>query len=282
MILNEALLIFFIVLFALCIGSFLNVVIHRLPHMLISVWRVECQEMLGQRVEEPRPTFNLVWPRSQCVDCKTTISWWANIPLLSYVFLRGRCYACKTHISLRYPIIELLAVMMALLCYAKYGASIAFLGSSVLGFGLIAAAAIDIEHQLLPDQLILPLLWLGLILNAFGVYVSPSEAILGATVAYSALWLFAHLFTLLAKKEGMGHGDFKCFALFGAWLGYKPLLLILLLATLVGAIVGILWLTLTKQGKDTPLPFGPYLIGAGLIAMLWGDTIMTTYMAIAF
>jgi len=271
-----------LLLLGLCVGSFLNVVIYRLPVMMERQWRSDCCELL--EVEEKKETepFNLARPNSRCPKCDHLIRPWENIPVLSYLALRGRCSQCKTGISLRYPIIELIGGLLALLLGWHYGgATMALLGALIFTWALLALTMIDIDHQLLPDSITLPLLWLGLCFNLLGTYASLPDAVIGAIAGYLSLWCVYWLFKLLTGKEGMGFGDFKLLAAIGAWLGWQALPMVILLSSLVGAVIGMLMMVLQSRGKDVPIPFGPYLAIAGWIALVWGDPIMRFYWATA-
>ncbi len=267
-------------LLGLLVGSFLNVVILRLPVMMQRDWRAQCQDVVGlQPLEQPpHEPFNLVRPRSRCPSCGHLIRAHENIPVLSYILLRGRCSACDTRISIRYPVVEALAAVMAVAVALRFGFTVQCAFALLLTWGLIALTFIDIDQQLLPDSITLPLLWLGLGLSVFTVFVDSHTSILGAIAGYLSLWLVYHAFRLLTGKEGMGHGDFKLFALFGAWLGWQVLPLIILLSSVVGALVGIALILTGRAGKSQPLPFGPYLAAAGWVAMMWGDAILHAYL----
>ncbi len=265
----------------LLIGSFLNVVIYRLPVMLDRAWRREA----GEPSEADEPPFNLVVPRSRCRQCGRLISAWENIPLLSFALLRGRCRGCRTRISARYPVVELLTAGLSVVVAWRLGVGGEMIAALVLTWSLIALAVIDIDHQLLPDVITLPMLWLGLLLSLLwqgvGVFAAPRAAIVGAVAGYGCLWLVFHAFKLVTGKEGMGYGDFKLLALFGAWLGWERLPLVVLLAAGVGAIVGVAMIATKNLGRETPIPFGPYLAAAGWIAMLWGQPIIQGYLRLA-
>ncbi|MEH6636135.1 MAG: A24 family peptidase [Halioglobus sp.] len=262
----------------LLVGSFLNVVIYRLPLMMESRWRRDCCELLEVESGKPEAPLNLATPNSHCPHCKAAIKPWQNIPVLSYLLLRGKCGNCGTAISLRYPVIELITGLMTLCLGFYFGASVALLGAIFLTWSLIALTMIDIDHQLLPDDITLPLMWLGLLFNLGGTYVSLQDAVIGAMAGYLVLWSIYWLFKLLTGKEGMGYGDFKLLAALGAWLGWQALPVIILLSSLVGAVVGIALMIIKRRGKEIPIPFGPYLAMAGWIALLWGDAIMSRYL----
>ncbi len=266
----------------LLVGSFLNVVIYRLPIMMQRGWQKECHDylQLSQEgvVEETEP-FNLVLPLSRCPACNTPIKPYQNIPLISYIFLKGRCAACGNPISLRYPVIEALSALasIAVAWHFGYGAQAFF--ALLLTWSLIALIFIDIDHQLLPDSITLPMLWLGLGLSIFNVFTDAHAGIIGAIAGYLALWSIFHLFKLATGKEGMGYGDFKLLALFGAWLGWQYLPIIILLSSLVGAVIGIGMIIFVKHDHNVPIPFGPYLAVAGWIALLWGHDLNQLYLS---
>jgi leader peptidase (prepilin peptidase)/N-methyltransferase len=280
-------------LLGLMVGSFLNVVIHRLPIMMERQWRQQCAELaaadlspVGELIAQraTRATYNLVVPRSACPHCGTPIPGWHNIPVLSYLLLRGRCAACATHISLRYPLVELLTAALSAAVGWKFGLSWEVLAALFFTWSLIALAAIDLDHQLLPDDITLPLLWLGLLISLFlpgtvsqSFPVDPASSIIGAVSGYLSLWIVFQAFKLLTGKEGMGYGDFKLFAAFGAWFGWQMLLLIILIAALTGALVGIALIALRRHGRGVPIPFGPFLAAAGWIALMWGPELIDRY-----
>ena len=261
----------------LLVGSFLNVVIWRLPKMLERDWREQAHDILGLPGETPLPTYNLLLPHSQCPHCEHRIRVWENIPLLSYVFLRGRCSACAAAISPRYPLTELACGLLSAFVAWHFGFGWPACLMLVMSWGLLAMSLIDAEHQILPDVLVLPLIWLGLIVNSFGLFVSLHEALWGAIAGYSLLWSVFWLFKLVTGKDGMGYGDFKLLAMLGAWGGWQILPLTILLSSLVGAIIGLLTLRLRNAKTSTPIPFGPYLAIAGWIALLWGGQITDLY-----
>jgi leader peptidase (prepilin peptidase) / N-methyltransferase len=267
----------FIGVLSLAIGSLLNVIIYRLPLMLEAEWKQQCCELLKLE-ESEKPKINLFFPRSFCPSCKTQISAWQNIPLLSYLFLRGRCAHCKTTIPIRYPFIELLTLLLSLYACWHFGFTIS-LGFALIALWLILCMVfIDLDHQLLPDSLTLSLLWIGLIANTEQLFTTLPDAVLSAAGAYLALWLFINLFYLMTGKIGMGNGDFKLFAAFGAWFGWQLLPMILLLSSFTGAIAGIIYLKWSNQSRDTTIPFGPFLCISGLIALFWGKAIMSWYL----
>ncbi|ANC01841.1 methyltransferase [Pseudomonas putida] len=261
----------------LLVGSFLNVLVHRLPVMLERQWQNEAREVLGMPVEA-HERFDLCLPASHCPGCGHRIRAWENIPVVSYLALRGRCSACKGRISLRYPLVELACAGLSLVVAWHFGVSGQALLALVLTWCLLALSLIDAEHQLLPDVLVLPTLWLGLVVNAFGVFVPLADALWGAVVGYLSLWSVYWLFRLVTGKEGLGYGDFKLLALLGAWGGWQVLPLTLLLSSVVGAVIGLCLLRLRKASLGTTMPFGPYLAIAGWIAWLWGDEIYASYM----
>lgn len=269
--------------FALMVGSFLNVVIYRLPLMLQNDWEAQARELLTDAATEHTPqavqeNFNLAQPGSHCPQCNAPIKPWQNIPLLSYLLLGGKCGQCKTKIPLRYPAVELVTALLSCAVVAYFGASWQSAGLLLFSWVLIALTMIDFDHQLLPDNLTLPLLWLGLIANSFGLFCSLEQALWGAVAGYLSLWSLYWIFKLVTGKEGMGYGDFKLLAALGAWLGWQSLPLIILLSSLVGACVGILLIILKNRGKSVPIPFGPYLAAAGWIAALWGHQITQAYL----
>lgn len=267
-----------VAIISLAIGSLLNVVIYRLPIMLQAEWREQCCELLDIKDKSKKQKLNLFLPRSFCPNCKNQVKAWQNIPLLSYLFLGGRCHYCKTPISIRYPFVELLTMLLSLYASWHFGFTIQ-LPFVLLGIWLlIALIFIDLDHQLLPDNLTLSFLWIGLLANTQNLFVSLPVAVLSCAGAYIGLWLFIKLFYLITGKIGMGHGDFKLFAAFGAWFGWVYLPLILLLSSISGAIIGLIYLNLSKKSKDTTIPFGPFLCIAGLISMFWGQWIIFWYL----
>ncbi len=269
----------FSAILGLLIGSFLNVVILRLPVILFTNWEEQCKELSGDKQSTNSPPFNLVTPRSRCPECGHQISALENIPVLSYLLLRGRCKQCKNHISMRYPAIELFTAILSGIVAWQLGFNWVTLFTLLLTWALISLSFIDIDHQLLPDDITLPFLWLGLGLSIFGIFTDMQSAIIGAIAGYLALWFVYQLFKILTGKEGMGYGDFKLLALFGAWLGWQKLPLIILLSSFAGAIVGLAMIIFMGRDKQIPIPFGPYLAIAGWIAMLWGDEINSIYLS---
>jgi len=253
----------------LAIGSFLNVVIHRLPRMMEAEWRAQCAELDGN--ESPATSaYNLFVPASHCPACKASLRVRDNLPLISYLLLGGKCAACGARISIRYPIVEALTAAMSAWVAYHFGFGIPGLLALAFVWTLISLTFIDADTTLLPDSLTLPLLWLGLLANTVSTFAPLSDAVIGAVAGYLALWSIYWLFKLLTGKEGMGHGDFKLLAALGAWFGWKMLLPIVLLSSVVGAVVGVALMLLARRGKDIPIPFGPYLAGAGFIALLYG------------
>ncbi|WP_409296144.1 prepilin peptidase [Pseudomonas sp. KCJK8670] len=264
-------------LLGLLVGSFLNVLVHRLPIMLERQWQREAQQVLGLPTSV-HERFDLCLPASRCPGCGHPIRAWENIPVLSYLALRGRCSACKCRISPRYPLVELACAAVSLVVAWHGGSAAQLLLLLLLTWCLLALSLIDIEHQLLPDVLVLPMLWLGLIANAFHTFVPLSHALWGAIAGYLCLWSVYWVFKLLTGKEGMGYGDFKLLALIGAWGGWQVLPQTLLLSSVLGVLVGLCLLRVRRQSLSTTLPFGPYLAIAGWIALLWGDEIYASYM----
>jgi leader peptidase (prepilin peptidase)/N-methyltransferase len=266
-----------VALFSLAIGSFLNVMIYRLPIMLKQEWKQEYWALMN--IEGEKTQFiNLFFPRSFCPTCKAKIKAWQNIPMISYLFLGGRCYQCKNSIPIRYPLIETGTMLLSLYACWNIGFSWQLPFALMALWFLICLFFIDLDHQLLPDCMTLSLLWLGLIANTEHLFVPLNEAVLSAAGAYMGLWIFVKLFYLVTGKIGMGNGDFKLFAAFGAWFGWKLLPLILLFSSLLGTVIGLTYLRLLKKPKDTPIPFGPFLCVSGLVALFWGNQIMNWYL----
>lgn len=265
----------------LLVGSFLNVVIHRLPKMM----QRESDNYVAHESGKPLPhqdRYDLVMPRSACPHCGHAIAAWENIPVISYLVLRGKCVACKAPISPRYPAVELLTGALSFFLVWHFGSGAAGLASVLFAWLLIAMTFIDADTQLLPDDLTYPLLWAGLLINLQGTFVPLSEAVIGAAAGYLVLWSVYWLFKLATGKEGMGYGDFKLLAALGAWLGWKMLPAIILLSSVVGAAVGIALIVFSKHGRDKPIPFGPYLAAAGMIAMVYGTSITQAYLDYLF
>ncbi|HRO57841.1 MAG TPA: A24 family peptidase [Burkholderiaceae bacterium] len=265
--------------FGLLVGSFLNVVIHRLPKMMEAEWEAQAAELRGDEAVAA-PSFNLFVPRSRCPSCGHQLGALENIPLLSWLLQRGRCKACGTAIPARYPAVELAAGLLAALAIWQFGATWAGLGAVLLGFALLALTFIDVDTQLLPDSITLPLLWLGLLFNLWGVFAPLSEAVIGAMAGYLSLWSIYWLIRLATGKEGMGYGDFKLLAALGAWFGWTALPAIILLASIVGSVVGIALIAFARHGREVPIPFGPYLAGAGLLALYFGAP-LTAFIGLA-
>ncbi len=269
-------------LVGLTVGSFLNVVILRLPRMLEQQWRSQCRELLeiddGEAMDE---TVSLSRPRSRCPECGHAISALENIPLLSYLFLRGRCRECGTRISIQYPLVELVTGILSVLVAYHFGPSWQAVAALVLTWALVALSVIDLRTTLLPDDITLPLLWLGILLAIPALFVDLQASVLGAVFGYLALWLVYHAFRLLTGKEGMGYGDFKLLALLGAWLGWQSLPLVILLSSFVGAVVGVSMILFRGHERGVPIPFGPYLAAAGWITLLWGGALNQAYLHFA-
>ncbi|MFT5755919.1 MAG: leader peptidase (prepilin peptidase)/N-methyltransferase [Alteromonadaceae bacterium] len=291
-----------VVVFSLMIGSFLNVVIYRLPKMLEQGWYKECREFLADELTAKTPDesteqssislvssdnvltttdseLSLSKPASTCPQCGHNIRFYENVPILSWLFLRGKCSQCKNAISVRYPLVEATTAGLSLLIAMHYGVTMNTVFILILTWGLICLTLIDYDHMLLPDQITLPLLWLGLLININGLIVPLESAVIGAVVGYMSLFSVFWLFKLVTGKEGMGHGDFKLLALFGAWLGWQLLPLLILMASVVGAIVGISLILLKKTKREQAIPFGPYLAIAGWITLLWGEPIWSWYLS---
>lgn len=263
--------------FGLLIGSFLNVVIHRLPKMMEYDWQCQCAELRGEETTV-RERLSLITPRSRCPKCGHAIGALENIPILSWLLLRGQCSACKTPISARYPIVEALTAGLSAFAAFHFGPGWPLLGALILVYALTALTFIDFDTQFLPDSITLPLLWAGLLFNLAGVFTDLQSSVVGAMAGYLALWSVYWGFKLCTGKEGMGYGDFKLLAALGAWLGWQVLPLIILLSSLVGAVVGIGLILLARHGRDVPIPFGPYLAAAGLLAVFWGKDLTQLYL----
>lgn len=262
---------------SLAIGSFLNVVIHRLPKMLERQWRDELAELNGQETATA-PRYNLMLPRSQCPGCGHQISALENVPVVSYLALRGKCAACKTRISPRYPLVEALTGALSGFIAWRYGFNWHTLAALFFVWSMIALAFIDLDTFYLPDDITLPLVWTGLLVNMGGVFVDLQSAVIGAVAGYLALWAVFWSYKLATGKDGMGYGDFKLLAAIGAWLGWKMLPVVILLSSFVGAIVGISLIVFARHGRNVPIPFGPYLVLAGLIALFWGEPLLQYYL----
>ncbi|HKK13181.1 MAG TPA: A24 family peptidase [Gammaproteobacteria bacterium] len=263
----------------LVVGSFLNVVVHRLPLMLEREWRTQCRELLAEGEPVPEePVLSLSRPGSHCPRCGRPVRALENVPVLSYVWLRGRCAGCGARISLRYPAVELTAGVLSGIVAWRLGFGWPAAAALVLTWSLIPLSAIDIDRQILPDAITLPLLWLGLLLSLGGVFVPSATSIIGAAAGYLSLWTVYHVFRLVTGKEGMGYGDFKLLAMLGAWLGWQMVPVVILLSSVVGAVTGIALLALRRHDRGVPIPFGPYLAAAGWIALLWGHTLVGAYL----
>jgi leader peptidase (prepilin peptidase)/N-methyltransferase len=274
---NQTLFICISILFGLMLGSFLNVVIYRLPKMMERDWQNNCLELQGKE-RAPEVKFNLLNPRSACPHCTHKISAIENIPVVSYLFLKGRCRACKNHISIRYPCIEILTATLLGLASWKFGYSYTTLFASAFVLALIALTFIDFDTQLLPDDITLPLLWLGLLFNLNYGFTDLKSAVIGAMAGYLVLWSVFWLFKLLRGKEGMGYGDFKLLAAIGAWFGWQMLPAVILLSSTLGALIGMGFIMLTKRDKNIPMPFGPYLAIGGIAALFYGQQLANFYL----
>ncbi|KGJ91240.1 Prepilin peptidase [Colwellia psychrerythraea] len=269
-------------LISLAIGSFLNVVIYRTPKMMEYTWYHECREYLAEEVSDVEAKkftpVTLSKPDSTCPSCGHKIRFYENIPVLSWLFLKGKCSQCTNSISVRYPLIEISTMLLSLIVAQHFGVTITTLWVLLLTWGLITLTMIDFDHMLLPDQITLPLLWLGLLININGTFIPLTDAVIGAAVGYMSLFSVFWLFKLMTGKEGMGYGDFKLFAVFGAWLGWQLLPLLILMASVVGAIVGIALMLFKNHQKEQGIPFGPYLAVAGWLTLLWGEGIWSWYL----
>ena len=265
------------VIFGLCVGSFLNVVIHRLPRMMEAQWRAECAALEGREAPRAEP-YNLFTPRSRCPSCGAGITAWHNVPVVSWLALRGKCASCKAPISARYPAVEILAAVLAVLAAWRFGYSLALAFALAYVWALAALTFIDFDTQLLPDDITLPLLWLGLIANSFGLFTDLRSAVAGAVGGYMVLWLVYWGFRLIARKEGMGYGDFKLLAAIGAWTGWQVLPFVIIVSAGVGAILGSLALWLSRKGADTRIPFGPYLALGGIAGLVWGHQAVVAWL----
>ena len=261
----------FVFILGLLVGSFLNVVIYRLPLMMQREWRRDCLEFLDQPAEPAAETFNLLFPHSRCGNCGHPVTALENIPIISYLVLGGKCSACKTPISMQYPLVELFTGLVSLWVAWHFGVSVQTAAALFFTWALVAASGIDMGHKLLPDSIVLPFMWLGILLGFFDVFVDLYSSVIGAMAGYLSLWSVYIGFKLLTGKQGMGHGDFKLLAMLGAWMGWKMLLVIILIASMVGAIVGITMIALRKTSRQTQIPFGPYLAAAGWISLMYGE-----------
>jgi leader peptidase (prepilin peptidase)/N-methyltransferase len=264
-------------LFGLMVGSFLNVVIHRLPKMMEQDWQCQCAELRGEEPPVAEP-LTLAIPRSRCPHCGHQITALENIPILSWLMLRGKCSGCSAPISMRYPVVEAVTGILTAFAAWHFGFGWSAAGAILFVWAMVALTCIDFDTQLLPDSITLPLVWLGLLFNLSGTYTSLSSAVIGAVAGYLSLWSVYWGFKLTTGKEGMGFGDFKLLAAIGAWLGWQMLPLTILLSSFVGAIVGIGLIVLAKRGRNVPIPFGPYLAAAGLIALFWGKPLTHIYL----
>ncbi len=276
--------------FALLVGSFLNVVIYRLPVMMERDWREQCEELDKTPAEKiPKGRFDLIVPRSRCPSCGKGITAWQNIPVLSYLLLRGRCANCEQAISPRYPIVEIATAVLVAIVAWRFGFGWEALMGIALTLALVPITMIDFDHQLIPDAIVLPLLWVGLALSLAHplpgsdvLFISPSDAIVGAMAGYLSLWTIYQIFRLVTGKEGMGYGDFKLLAALGAWLGWQQLPMIILMSAVVGAVLGIAMIAIRGRDRQLPIPFGPYLAAAGWLSMLFGETIKNAYIDLMF
>ena len=266
-------------LLGLCVGSFLNVVIHRLPKMMEREWQAQCADLRGEEAT-PEAPLSLAKPRSRCPACGHQITALENIPVLSYLLLKGKCSGCGAGISARYPIVEILTSLLSAYAAWHFGPTLQTVGALLLLWSLIALSAIDFDTQLLPDSITLPLLWLGLAFNIATTYTDLNAAVIGAMAGYLSLWSVFWLFKLVTGKEGMGYGDFKLLAALGAWLGWSMLPAIILLSSVVGAVVGISLIVAARHGRNVPIPFGPYLAAAGGIALFWGPQLTRSYLGL--
>ena len=273
-----------VVIMSLMVGSFLNVVVYRLPKMLEKGWYQDCREFLADEVAKipakEFPELTLSKPASSCPHCGHKIKFYENIPVISWLFLGGKCSSCKARISMRYPLVEAATAVLSAAVALHYGVSFNTLFALLLTWCLISLTLIDLDHIILPDQITLPLIWLGLLLNINGTFIPLQDAVIGAVAGYMSLFIVFWLFKLLTGKEGMGFGDFKLFALFGAWIGWQLLPILILMASAVGAIVGISLMVFKNHQREQAIPFGPYLAVAGWITMLWGESIWQWYIAL--
>ena len=271
-------------IFSLMIGSFLNVVIFRLPKMLEQGWKKECREFLADELAKPKSQneeefITLSTPSSSCPSCQHKIRFYENIPIISWLVLRGKCSQCRSKISLRYPLVELTTAILSVVIAAHFGVTFTTLFLLILTWGLVCLTLIDFDHMLLPDQITLPLLWLGLLVNLNGAIVPLNDSVIGAVAGYMSLFSIFWLFKLITGKEGMGHGDFKLVAVFGAWIGWQLLPLLILMASAVGAVIGISMMMFKNHQREQAIPFGPYLAIAGWITLLWGNGIWAWYLS---
>lgn len=266
-----------VAILGLCVGSFLNVVIHRVPLMMEQQWTNECQYLLHPDQQfEPAPPITLSFPPSRCPKCQHQIRWYENIPVVSWLALRGKCSGCQNPISFRYPFVEIITAILSVLVVARFGVSLQAVFALILTWYLVALTGIDFDKQLLPDRMTLPLAGLGLLVNAYGLFVSPTQAIFGYVIGFLCLWIVYKLFLLITGKHGMGYGDFKLLAVMGAWLGPMSLPLIVFLSALLGTIIGTI--LMKRAGESKPFAFGPYIAIAGMIALLYGQPILQWYL----
>ncbi len=272
---------FLIAVFGLIFGSFFNVMIYRLPIMLFRDWREQCNELLDCNTSHndgESEKFNLFYPRSHCTNCKKAISPWQNIPVFSYIFLAGKSACCKSKISIQYPLVEALTAIFAVIVAYHFGVSWIAIAAIALTWSLLILTFIDLKHCILPDNITLFMLWVGLLLNLYGFYANIYDAVIGAAAGYLSLWFVTWLFKLITGKIGMGNGDFKLLAMLGAWLGWQMLPFIILVSALIGTVIGVCIIVIKRQDKNVPIPFGPYLAIAGWVALLWGNEITTWYL----
>jgi leader peptidase (prepilin peptidase)/N-methyltransferase len=277
---NTGLLLGTFFILGLCVGSFLNVVIYRLPIQMQASWRRESLDFLGLDKEPEAPRLSIAFPSSQCTQCKHPLKPWHNIPFFSYLFLRGKCAFCSAPVSIQYPLVEIITGVATCFLVMHFGLTPLGAGAILFTWALIALTGIDLKHQLLPDIITLPLLWAGLLFNLYGGFTDLSSAVIGAVAGYLILWSVYWLFKIITGKEGMGHGDFKLLAALGAWYGWQLLPLTILLSALVGSIVGIGGIYFANKGKEIPIAFGPYLAMAGWIALIWGHQITSAYLGL--
>lgn len=280
---HTALLLTVTALFGLVVGSFHNVVIHRLPIMMKKDWDAQCREYLNTSAESQdanTQALNLFTPASHCTHCNTRIRAWHNIPILSYLFLKGKCAHCNTKISSRYLFVEILTALLSVTTIWFYGLNAQAMMALIFTWSLISLAFIDYEHQFLPDVITIPMIWIGLLVNIDHSFVSTSDSIIGAVAGYMSLWIIAKSYYLITKKEGLGHGDFKLLAMLGAWMGWQLLPVILFLSSVCGAMISLTLIACKITKREQPIPFGPYLAAAGWVALLWGRSIMEWYLEI--
>lgn len=278
---NPSIFIFGTIIFGLCIGSFINVVIYRLPLILNNIWHDECVAFLELEEKEDQgyEYISLLYPKSHCPRCEYPLKWYHKFPLLSYVLLRGKCANCNDKVSIRYPAIELLTAILFAIQALYFGPHIELFASFLLTTSLIALSVIDLDHRIIPDQITLPILWIGLNINIFNIFTSLEEAVIGATLGYIALWIFVRIYEVITGKFAMGHGDFKLLAVAGAWFGWQQLPIIVLISSFLGSLIGIILILLKINTKDTKFPFGPYLAFATWFSLIWGDNIMISYLS---